>query len=361
MAANSRLVGDVGRHSGARWLRSPVGHLVRGWGIGSLALLGSLGLLLVQVLLAGESGLPEAPERGSHRLFSIAEYDLYPESIAHDSVSGDFFLSSMSSSRILRVHPDGAYEDFIDPAAGHLRGSGSIGMKVDAKRRLLWVCTGRYFLFAGEDKVPAKTGVVLFDLHDGSVRQSWLMDQPSPAHIFNDLALTSDGTAYVTTTMFGKIYRLSPDSEAMELVLETPGSHNNGITLGPNERYLFFTLDRLLRRLDLKTGAVIPVEVSESAEVGTDGLYFVDGSLVVVKPRSRQIARLFLNDALDAVETVEVLAEGHPDFVYPTTGVVVKDSLVFVATSFADVARNPASVRQHPAVLVHRVGLGGAP
>ncbi len=95
----------------------------------------------------------------------------------------------------------------------------------------------------------------------------------------------------------------------------------------------------------------------DDAEVGTDGLYFVDGTLVVVKPRSRQIARLFLNDTLDTAETVEVLAEGHPDFVYPTTGVVVGDSLVFVATSFADVARNPASARQHPAVLVHQVGL----
>ena len=319
-------------------------------------LLGGLGLLLAQGS-AGDPGISEATERASKLFFSIPEYDLYPESIAYDPVSGDFFLSSMSSGRILRVHPGGDYEDFSTTAEKHLRGSGSIGMKVDAKRRLLWVCTGRYVLFGGEEEAPPKTGVVLFDLADGTVRKSWLMDQPSPAHIFNDITLTSGGAAYVTTTMFGNIYRLSPESETMQLVLETPESHNNGIALGPDERYLFFTSNRVLRRLDLTTDTVTPVAVPGGAEVGTDGLYFVDGSLVVVKPRSRQIARLFLNDALDAVETVEVLAEGHPDFVYPTTGVVVGDSLVFVATSFADVARDSTSARQHPAVLVHRVGL----
>ncbi len=340
-----------------RWLIA-FGRLLRGRGVTSRVLLAGFGLLFVQGL-AGASGMPQAPESGSRLVFSIPEYDLYPESIAYDSVSGDFFLSSMGSSRILRVHPDGAYEDFTTPAKGRLRGSGSIGMKVDAERRRLWVCTGRYFLFGGEAEAPPKTGVVLFDLDDGTVLKSWLVDQPSPAHIFNDLALTSDGTAYVTTTMFGRVYRLSP-SAAMELVLETPGSHNNGIALGPGERYLFFTLDRRLRRLDLRTGDVVPVKVPGDAEVGTDGLYFLDGSLVVVKPRSRQIARLHLNDALDAAVTVEVLAEGHPDFVYPTTGVVVGDSLIFVATSFADVARDPASDRQHPAVLVHQVGLGRA-
>lgn len=353
------MLGAAPPHSRARWLRGWSRRVCRGRRATVLVLVGSLGLLLVRSLAAGPD-VPETPERGSRRLFSIPEHDLYPESVAYDPKTGDFFLSSMGTSRILRVHTDGDYEDFTSPAEARLRGSGSIGMKVDAERRLLWVCTGRYTLFGGEEEAPPKTGVVLFDLDDGTVRRSWLRDQPSPAQIFNDLALASDGTAFVTTTMLGKIYRLSPASETMELVLDTPGSHNNGITLGPDERHLFFTLDRRLRRFDLATGDVVPVAVPGDAEVGTDGLYFVDGSLVVVKPRSRQIARLFLNDGLDAVETVAILADGHPDFAYPTTGVVVGDALVFVATSFADVARNPATTRQHPAVLVHRVGLGGS-
>jgi hypothetical protein len=38
---------------------------------------------------------------------------------------------------------------------------------------------------------------------------------------------------------------------------------------------------------------------------------------------------------------------------------LVVDSLVFVATSFGEVARDPLVVEQHPAVLIHRVALGG--
>jgi len=291
-------------------------------------------------------------------LFTIPEHDLYPESIAYDQATGDFLLSSMSQSRILRIHADGSYEDFLPEGGSLVRGSGTIGMKVDAERRRLWVCVGRYFLFGGEQVAAPETGVIVFDLDDGSVINSWMVEQPSPAYIFNDIALTSDGAAFVTTTMFGSIYRLSPDSDEMELVLESPGSHNNGITLDPDERFLFFTLDRLIRRLDLRSGAVAPVTVPDSAEVGTDGLYFVDGALVVVKPRALQISRLVLDRTLQAVDSVEVLAEGHPDFAYPTTGVIVGDDLVFVATSFADLPRDPGRVNQHPAVLIHRVALG---
>jgi len=50
-----------------------------------------------------------------------------------------------------------------------------------------------------------------------------------------------------------------------------------------------------------------------------------------------------------------VLAQGDPAFDYPTTGVVAGRSLVFVATSFADIPRNEESAVQHPDVLIQRI------
>ena len=94
------------------------------------------------------------------------------------------------------------------------------------------------------------------------------------------------------------------------------------------------------------------IPAPDEAGVGTDGLYFVEGSLVVVKPRLKQVSRLLLNDALDAVEIVEILAGEDPALAYPTAGVVVVDKLVFVATSHADVPRNADSPIQHPEVLI---------
>jgi hypothetical protein len=146
----------------------------------------------------------------------------------------------------------------------------------------------------------------------------------------------------------------------MEIILDTPESHNNGIALDPSERYLFFTLDRTISRLDLETGDVIQLRTPEGADEGADGMYFHDGALVVVKPRFDLVLRLSLNPAMDAVEDVEILAQDDDGFAYPTTGVVVDNRLVFVATSYADVPRNTESVRQHPEVRIHEVALGGS-
>ena len=296
---------------------------------------------------------PGAQERGSTLLFTIPEHDFYPENIAYDHESGDYFLGSMGQSRILRIHPDGSYEDFVSGLEPTLQTS--VGMKVDPQRRRLWVCTGRYTLFGGTTDGPSQTGVLLFDLDTGALVHSWLMDQPGPAYIFNDLALASNGDAYVSTTLLGQIIRISPDSDEMEPLLVSPETQTNGITLDPTERYLFFTLGRSISRLDLESGNLTEIPIPAEAGVGTDGMYFVDRSLVVVRPRLSQISRLFLNESLDAVERVEVLVKGDPAFDYPTTGVVVGGHLVFVATSFADVPRNAESPRQHPDVLIYRV------
>jgi hypothetical protein len=47
-----------------------------------------------------------------------------------------------------------------------------------------------------------------------------------------------------------------------------------------------------------------------------------------------------------------VVAADHPDFAYPTTGVVVGDTLYLVATSFADRPRTEGSGPQHPDVVI---------
>ena len=316
---------------------------------------------LIAVPLAGFDPSPPTehaadPGQGARVLFTIPEYDLYPESVAYDSVSGDFFLSSMGRSGILRVHSDGSYEEFLAEPVPSLESS--VGMKVDARRRRLWVCTGRYVLFGGPTEGEPRTGILLFDLDTGTQQKSWMVDQPTPSHIFNDMALTSDGDVYVTTTLLGKIFRVSPDHDEMEPIFDSPGSHNNGITLGPKERYLYFTLDRTISRMDLQTREVIPIPVPEGAGTGTDGMYFRDGTLIVVRPGLPQIARLVLNPEQNAVSRVQVLASDDPGFAYPTTGVLVGDRLVFVGTSFVNIPRTDESPRQHPEVLICQLPLG---
>jgi len=295
-------------------------------------------------------------ESGPVLKFTIPEHDLYPENIAYDEISGDYFLGSMSQSRIIRIHDDGSYEDFLSSSASGL--SSSIGMKVDAVRRVLWVCTGRFTLYADYDAAPAMTGVLSFNVDDATPVDKWLLEQESDYHIFNDVALAANGDAYATTTLLGTVYKIPAGGGEWELILQLDaGSHNNGITLDRDGQYLFLTIDRSIYRMDLETRDLVELVVPEGEALGTDGLYFHDNSLVSMKPRFNRISQLFLNEDFSAADRVEVLAQDHEDFAYPTTGVLVGDKLVFVATSFANVPRNTESAQQHSDVLIYEVGL----
>ena len=97
------------------------------------------------------------------------------------------------------------------------------------------------------------------------------------------------------------------------------------------------------------------IELPKAAGVGPDGLYYHDGSLVMVQPRAGQVVRLDLDASESVVTNVEVLASGHADFAYPTTGVLVGDSLYFIASSYADVP--PRGSPAHGAVYIHAVAV----
>jgi sugar lactone lactonase YvrE len=306
-------------------------------------------LFLILVTMAAWAGGPALK-------FTVPEHDLFPENIAWDAQTGDFFLGSMSSSRIIRIKADGSRSEFLASTDSGLLSS--IGMKADAKRRHLWVCSGRFSLLPDFSSRPAETGVLLFHLDSGRLIRKWTMAQESPYHIFNDLVLDDEGNAYATTTMIGTLYRLSPEKAKMERVHQLQeGQHNNGITIGPQGKYLFIAVDRTISRLELASGKLVELPVPDNGAVGTDGLYYYNGSLISIKPRYRAITRIYLEQDLLTVKGVETLVSDHPQLAYPTTGVLAGDRLVYVATSYADVPRNSESPKQHGDVLIHELPL----
>lgn len=313
-------------------------------------------LLTLFPVSAQAPALPPPLAAEARLKFRIPEHDLFPESIAYDPVTKRFFLSSMAQSRILTIGEDGAVEEFVASDESGLLSS--IGMKVDARRRVLWVCTGRFSLYAAADVAPARTGLLEFSLEDGELRRSFLGEQPSRYHIFNDLAIDAKGRVYATTTLLGSIHAVDATSDVMELFHKLPdGSHDNGITVGLEGRFLFVVVDRSVDRIDLETRERITLAFPAGEGLGVDGLYAHRDTLIGVVPRQNRIVRYHLNDARDVVVRVEDLLRDHPEFVYPTTGVVVGDSFVVVATSYADRERRDELEEQHPDVLIYELDL----
>jgi sugar lactone lactonase YvrE len=70
---------------------------------------------------------------------------------------------------------------------------------------------------------------------------------------------------------------------------------------------------------------------------GSDGLYFYRNSLVgivnIVSDRAGRVARFWLDGSGEAITRGQALDCAHPLYQWPTTGVVVGDSIFYIANS----------------------------
>lgn len=292
----------------------------------------------------------------------------FPEGITHDPVSGRFFLGSLLQNRIVQVDADGRVSDFVGPCQDGLLGV--VGVRVDAERRTLWACSA----FSADGPAcagaTAQTGLFRFNLEDGTLAGKWLVEQPNENYLFNDVVVSKAGDAYATTFAGGEIHKVEASTGRMSLLIKMEGEEvwNNGIALSPDERYLFISANEEIYRMDLATEEIVEIAPPEGGQLGhADGLYYVDGSLIGVQGLridgvpTRRIARSWLNEDYSAVTRYEVLAQDEPEWVIPTTGVIVGDDFYLLATSYLDRIDEPAPdgrERTHPEVLIQRLPLG---
>jgi len=146
----------------------------------------------------------------------------FPESMT-GTADGTLYFSSFAGGRVFRATP-GATEaqEFIKPGASGL--SSVLGVLADPKGNTLYACSDDVsgVDVAGGDKV---TALKLFDLTTGAPKANL----PLPASkllgqtaLCNDIAVASDGTAYITDSLSGYILRLKPGSSTLEVWAHDP-------------------------------------------------------------------------------------------------------------------------------------------
>jgi hypothetical protein len=108
----------------------------------------------------------DARAHPSRIAFTLTETDLFPEGIAYDPVDRAFFLSSLIRGRSFEFVCEPA-----EPTGRRLYGPGqdglysTLGMKVDAARRILWVCsTAESFMEGYSDADAGKAALFKYDL-----------------------------------------------------------------------------------------------------------------------------------------------------------------------------------------------------
>jgi sugar lactone lactonase YvrE len=262
--------------------------------------------------------------------FRVDEKDLIPEGIAYDPQTRQFFLSSINKRKVVAVSPAGKAADFVTTGQdGVLE---SLGMKVDAKNRRLWVLSneesgGRY-----------RSAVHVFHVDTRTCLKRFASESGAP-QLLNDLVLTDDGSAYITDTEAGKVFEVPADLSRFELFAGPDDllKDANGIAISPDNATLYVAAALGITLVGLETKALRPIgNVEAVGRQGIDGLVYYRGGLIgvvngVKRVEDIHIARYRLSPDGREILAVSTIDKANPLFNIPTTCVIVGDSLFCLA------------------------------
>jgi sugar lactone lactonase YvrE len=185
---------------------------------------------------AGESAA-ESAGRHCPDLISGSAPRLHPEGVAYAPDQNRFLVGSVTHGTVSVVRPDGSVRTLVDDPALIT----TMGLAVDARRGRLLVVNGDVGI--SDHSTPETTrktaGLGIYDLRDGrriAYHDLGALD-PVHEHFGNDVAIARDGTAFVTDSFAGAVYRIpldgAPSIALRDGRLMPAGSGNgaNGIVL----------------------------------------------------------------------------------------------------------------------------------
>jgi sugar lactone lactonase YvrE len=103
-------------------------------------------------------------------------------------------------------------EEWIKAGSGGL--NNVLGVYADEKGQLLWVCSNNL-----ENKGEA-TSVKTFDLKTGAPKATYAL--PGEGPLCNDIAVGTDGTAYIADTRLNSLLMLKPGAKTLDVAAKDP-------------------------------------------------------------------------------------------------------------------------------------------
>ena len=295
---------------------------------------------------AAQQALPAAtPITGGGRLFALPAGGGFPEGIAYNEATGDFYVGSTIDGTIYRGNVEtGTVEVFLPGGTGRV----AVGLALDDGGRL-FVAGGEVGAVAVYDTV---TGQLLLEDANGLAPNTFL----------NDIAISPAGVAYITDSFNPLLYRIAataippglgtpapvPTTDALEVFVDftttgfdlvQTGFNANGIVATPNGQYLLLvqTNTGALYRVDAATGETIQVDLGEGSLPGGDGLELDEQTLYVVREGEITIVTLGPDYASGSIGA----SFSDPSFASPTTIERFDGCLLVVNSQFAALQGQP--------------------
>jgi sugar lactone lactonase YvrE len=271
-----------------------------------------------------------AETRDGQNRFVLPGDSVFPEGVAYQPSTGDFFVSSTSDGTIFRGNVrGGAAQPFLK--GGEDGRIAATGLKVDDARGRLFVsgaATGQMWVYD-----VASGGVIA---HAGTAR--------TPTFI-NDVAVVPNGDAFFTDSQSPVLYRLPLGATGMVPAEEwldftgTPlafqqGFNANGIAASADGLYLIVVQSNTgkLFRIDTTTKQVVQINLGGETVSNGDGILLDGQTLWVVRNQNGEIVKIQL--AADLASGTIASRTTDPSFAYPTTIAKAGDRILVVNSQF---------------------------
>ncbi len=262
--------------------------------------------------------------------FRLNDAQLIPEGIAATGDGQRFFLGSLAQSKVVdHTMNNGQQKDLV--SNGQYGLWMVVGMKVSADNKTLWLCSA-----SERDSSNGYAGIFGIELATGRLVNKYTLDNKAGPHLFNDLVTTGDSLLYYTDSKAGNVYKLQLASGRMTAIANG-FTYPNGIARNDSSTVLYIADFNGIKRIDLTNNTTEPLD----SQVPTflhqiDGLYYYNNSLIAIQDSGNnddRIVRFYLDAAGRHIIRVEVLQSYHPDFILPTTGVIVGNDFYYIANS----------------------------
>lgn len=245
----------------------------------------------------------------------------FPEGIAHQPATGDFFVGSTFDGTIVKGNIRSGQTSVFLPGGQDGRKS-AVGMKLDNK--------GRLFIAGG------MTGLIfVYNIYIKKLLARF--ESGSTPSFVNDAVITPNGDVYFTDSMSPVIYKISSKlqfSRWLDLrgsvVRYEPGFNFNGIVATENGKYLIAVQMNKgkLYRISTENKQVTEIKVTGYPPLNGDGLLLRKSKLIVVQNRLNVISAYQLSPDYASARFISRMT--HPEFSFPTTAAFSGNDLLVV-------------------------------
>lgn len=236
---------------------------------------------------------------------------VYPEGVSYDAAADVFYVSGDRTATVGKVNRAGKYTEIFSDSTL----KSTIGIKVDAAQKKLWVCAGdpnnsKYRDSSTYRKMIRLVGI---DLTTGKkVNDINLTNLYQGEHFANDVTLDGKGNLYITDSYSPAIYKVDANGKASVFV-QSPLFWGAGIGLNG----IVYNSNGYLLVANGGAGNVLKVNVNNPKEItkvkikqffpGADGL-LLDGPDNLILVQNKGVNKVFKISTKDNWMTGEVVA-----------------------------------------------------